>query len=100
MNYYSIWDTDGAVTGQIGLVPHKTSLASTVSTSVTPLPLRIFTLPTSAGITEWGTAVLTVELAAGIVGIVGVATLTYVVVYALLYEIGMIALPSIEDEFL
>ena len=86
MNFYSIWDNDG---GQIGLVPHRTSKASTVPTSSISLPSNVFT-PTD----PWTSAAQAAEFAGVIVAVLGAAGVVAAIVTVLiLYEYGLLQVP-------
>lgn len=82
MNYYSIWDHTN---NRLGLVPHKTSVANTVT--VTTLPTRIFT-PTSS---LWNNIILGLEVAGGIAGVMGVGGTVFLAIFVILYETGIIS---------
>lgn len=88
MNYYSIWDNGNA---QVGLTPHRTSQASVIATTVSPLPERVFTIATI-----WDTVVLISEVTAGVVGIVGVLSAAGLIVFVILYQTGIIQTPIMD----
>jgi hypothetical protein len=91
-SYYSIWDHSGAG-GRIGLVPHVTSAASTVTIASSALPTTVFT-PFSL----WNTFVKITEITSIVVGTLGVAGAVALVVFVLLYQFKIIQTPFTDLE--
>lgn len=78
MNYYTVFDHGN---NRVGIAPHKTSIATTISVANLPLPTNIFVPPSPQGPDVLSTVVATVVR----VSIVAAAFATFIGFGALLY---------------